>query len=107
MELVMSYFHGWGAKAGSVLAIGAVITLFINLADSRYAWASDMRAIKSDRHAEKVQALEDKVSDIEDSIYVIEVEDMLTNREKSEISKLENRKSKYLRRLSDVMAMPH
>jgi hypothetical protein len=99
---MVMHLNGWGTKAASVVAIAAMLTLFLNLADTRYAMAGDMKALQASFHAQEVRDIEDKVAIIEDNIYVIEREDILTNREIAQVSKLKNRKAKYLRRLNDI-----
>ena len=104
--LVMPTLNGIGKSAVSVVAIAAMFTLFLNMADSRYAMAGDVKDLKASFHAREVRGIENEIAKIEDNIYVIEREDILTNREKAQVSKLENRKAKYLRQLRDVKASP-
>lgn len=92
----------WGERAVSVVAIGAVFTLFVNVADSRYAIADDFLKLKSSLHSREIRDMEDKITIIEDNLYVIEQEEVLTNRDRAQVSRLENRKAKYLRRLEDI-----
>ena len=102
----MPTLNGMGKSAVSVVAIAAMATLFLNMADSRYAMASDFKSLRVSFHVKQIQLIEDDISIIEDDIAIIESEDKLTNREKTKVSKLKNRKAKYLRRLQDVKASP-
>jgi len=92
----------WGERSVSVVAIGAVFTLLVNVADSRYAIADDFIKLKSSLHSREVRDMEDKIAIIEDNLYVIEQAATLTNRDRAQASRLENRKAKYLRHLKSI-----
>ena len=104
--LTMPTLNGMGKSAVSVVAIAAVMTLFLNMADSRYAMASDVKDMKASFYDREIQLIEDDISIIEDDIDIIQSEDVLTTREKTKLSKLKNRKAKYLRRLTGIKASP-
>jgi len=97
----------WGERAVSVVAIGAVFTLFVNIADSRYAIADDFLKLKSSLHSREIRDMEDKITIIEDNLYVIEQEEVLTNRDRAQVSRLENRKAKYLRHLEGIKSLDY
>ena len=102
----MPTLNGIGKSAVSVVAIAAMFTLFLNMADSRYAMASDVKELKVSFHNKEIQLIEDDISIIEDEIDIIQSEAVLTTRDKTKVSKLKNRKAKYLRRLGDIKASP-
>jgi len=101
----MPTLNKWGERAVNIVAIGAMLTLFVNIADSRYAIADDLKKLKADLHARDVLEVEDKIAILEDDLYIIQQHDILTNREKAKISRLENRKQKYLRRLQSIKSL--
>lgn len=104
--LFMPTLNGMGKSAVSVVAIAGMFTLFLNMADARYAMASDVKELKVSFHRKEMRLIEDNISIIEDEIDIIQSEDVLTNREKTTVSKLKNRKAKYLRRLEGVKSVP-
>ena len=58
----MPTLNKWGERAVNIVAIGAMLTLFVNIADSRYAIADDLKKLKADLHARDVLEVEDKIA---------------------------------------------
>ena len=97
---------GIGKKATNITAILILMGIVVGFLDVRHAKSADFKALKTSFQAKHIQLIEDNISDIEDEIDIIQSEDALTNRDKTKVSKLRNRKAKYLRRLGDVKASP-